>query len=153
MLSSWKYTDGHEDAYTSYGFRLQLFLQSYFFLNYSLTKWLIMYLLKIHFLSMSFTYNNISDIDREKVFYRSVSFGSVLVRFKKQFCLSVNDYWVGCRWLKWQEAAQGYGCLPDKWHRGHTTRSSTNARGKKKTPSGKSVTDHCHVLCILIFSI
>lgn len=30
---------------------------------------------------MSFTYTNISDIGREKVFYRSVSFGSVLVRF------------------------------------------------------------------------
>lgn len=102
---------------------------------------------------MSFTYTNISDIGREKVFYRSVSFGSVLVRFNMQCCLSVDDYWAGCRWLKWQEAAQGYGCLPDKWHRGHTTRDHTNAKGKKRTPSGKPVTDHCHVLCILVFSI
>lgn len=35
---------------------------------------------------------------------------------------------------QWQESAQGYCCLPDKRHRGHTTRSSTNARGKKRHP-------------------
>lgn len=104
---------------------------------------------KIQFLIIPFTYTNINYMSREKVFYRSVGSGSVLVRLKKQCCLPLDDYWAGCRHLQWQAAAQGYGCLPAKWHRGHTTRKSSNARERKRKPSGKSVTDLCHVLCML----
>lgn len=95
-------------------------------------------------------YTNRKYVYRDEVFYRSVESESVLVRLKKQCCLSLLSW---TQTLQWQAAAQGYGCLPAKWHTGCTTTSSNNARERKRKPLGKSVTDHCHALCTLLSSI